>query len=453
MNQSKITKRALLGSVLSMLLCLSMLVGSTFAWFTDSVSSGANKIVAGNLDIKLYYKNAADSDFSEVSAETNDLFVTKADESILWEPGTVAVTYLKIENAGSLALQYRLSLNFTDLEGENVDGNTVRLSEYLYYAFVPAEKEDGTLLNEDELTEQAQAAKVSSGLPAGRLSDVKKMSDFLYPKGATDENGEILNSEQTVALVIYMPQNSGNTISIGNSGTAPEISVGLNLDAGQSSRENDGFDSEYDYFAYYAAIIEQMEPGSTDTVTIDGVEFYVIAKNEDESQALLLSKYVLSERSFGEKNKWSDSSLRTYLNSAEEGGWLKNKPILAKAAVETEIITEVPEKSSNDTYMTKDKVFLLSAADVFGKTKNSTPVSDISIYTTGSQLEAMKKQEIKIAKFINGDGSERSCTWRLRSPGLWSYNDGVAGVAQDGTLGTTGNTIIGVRPALWVNLY
>ena len=51
------TKRALLMSGLAMLLSISMLVGTTFAWFTDTVSSGTNTIVAGNLDIELYHSN------------------------------------------------------------------------------------------------------------------------------------------------------------------------------------------------------------------------------------------------------------------------------------------------------------------------------------------------------------------------------------------------------------
>lgn len=55
MTKAKNTKKALLLSVLSMMLCLSMLVGSTFAWFTDSVTSGVNKIVAGNLDVEMEY--------------------------------------------------------------------------------------------------------------------------------------------------------------------------------------------------------------------------------------------------------------------------------------------------------------------------------------------------------------------------------------------------------------
>ena len=64
MTKQKSTKRALLLSALSLLMCVSMLIGSTFAWFTDSVTSGNNKIVAGNLDVALYHTNGTDTDLS-----------------------------------------------------------------------------------------------------------------------------------------------------------------------------------------------------------------------------------------------------------------------------------------------------------------------------------------------------------------------------------------------------
>ena len=53
MTSSKSTKRALLTSALALLMCVTMLVGATFAWFTDTASTGVNKIQAGNLNIEL----------------------------------------------------------------------------------------------------------------------------------------------------------------------------------------------------------------------------------------------------------------------------------------------------------------------------------------------------------------------------------------------------------------
>ena len=57
MENNKSTKRALLTSVLALLMCVAMLIGATFAWFTDTASTGVNKIQAGNLDVALEMKN------------------------------------------------------------------------------------------------------------------------------------------------------------------------------------------------------------------------------------------------------------------------------------------------------------------------------------------------------------------------------------------------------------
>ncbi len=59
MTNRKSTKRALLGSVVALALCLAMLIGATFAWFTDTASTGVNKIQAGNLDVALEMKDAS----------------------------------------------------------------------------------------------------------------------------------------------------------------------------------------------------------------------------------------------------------------------------------------------------------------------------------------------------------------------------------------------------------
>ena len=110
MTNRKSTKRALLGSVMAMGRCLAMLVGATFAWFTDTASTGVNKIQAGNLDVVLEMQNA---DGKWVSAEGKTLdFVKAADakgEAILWEPGcTYELPALRIRNNGNLALKYKV---------------------------------------------------------------------------------------------------------------------------------------------------------------------------------------------------------------------------------------------------------------------------------------------------------------------------------------------------------
>ena len=118
MENRKSTKRALLTSALALLMCVTMLVGATFAWFTDTASTGVNKIQAGNLDVALEMKNGD----NWVSAEGKTLEFKKAadapaNEKVLWEPGcTYELPQLRVVNKGNLALKYKIQI--TGIQGD-----------------------------------------------------------------------------------------------------------------------------------------------------------------------------------------------------------------------------------------------------------------------------------------------------------------------------------------------
>ena len=124
MTNSKSTKRALLTSALALLMCVTMLVGATFAWFTDTASTGVNKIQAGNLDVKLEYATAWNEDGSVktwTDAEGKTLTFKTADnraaDQILWEPGcTYELPQLRVVNKGNLALKYKIQI--TGIQGD-----------------------------------------------------------------------------------------------------------------------------------------------------------------------------------------------------------------------------------------------------------------------------------------------------------------------------------------------
>ena len=110
MNNKKTTKRALLSSVMAIVLCLAMLIGTTFAWFTDSASTAVNKIQAGNLEIELQMK---DNNGNWVNAEGKTLpFLVEGNipaegTQILWEPGcTYYVPEVRVLNKGNLAVKF-----------------------------------------------------------------------------------------------------------------------------------------------------------------------------------------------------------------------------------------------------------------------------------------------------------------------------------------------------------
>ena len=110
MTSSKSTKRALISSTLAILMCLAMLIGTTFAWFTDTASTAVNKIQAGNLNIELQMK---DNDGNWVNAEGKILpFLVEGKipaegTQILWEPGcTYYVPEVRVLNKGKLAVKF-----------------------------------------------------------------------------------------------------------------------------------------------------------------------------------------------------------------------------------------------------------------------------------------------------------------------------------------------------------
>ena len=110
MTTARTTKRALLSSVISLLLCFAMLLGTTFAWFTDSVTSASNIIQSGNLDITLEYWNGT----TWVDAEGEVIPFVAADGrvDILWEPGcTYEMAPFRIRNEGSLSTKLLVLLN------------------------------------------------------------------------------------------------------------------------------------------------------------------------------------------------------------------------------------------------------------------------------------------------------------------------------------------------------
>ena len=116
MNNKRATKRALLTSVMALVMCVVMLVGTTFAWFTDTASTGVNKIQAGNLDIELEMQVTENGETKWVKAEGETLQFKKAagheSEEVLWEPGCrYELPALRIVNKGNLALKYKVIIN------------------------------------------------------------------------------------------------------------------------------------------------------------------------------------------------------------------------------------------------------------------------------------------------------------------------------------------------------
>ena len=231
MTTKKTSRRALLTSVMALVMCLVMLVGTTFAWFTDSVTSGVNTIKSGNLDVEVEYAKQPETDGElvwDAVTKTTKLF----DNDTLWEPGHTEVVYLRVKNAGSLALKYSMNVanNAAFVGGTNVAGEKYSLADVLK---VGAVKTENAYANR----EAAQAA-------------VDGVATAITDTTVITENMEMLEAgavSDIYALVLYMPTTVGNEANPITPNKASYIArFGLNVFATQAAKESDSFDNTYD---------------------------------------------------------------------------------------------------------------------------------------------------------------------------------------------------------------
>ena len=225
--KAKNLKKSFLLSVLSLVLCVSMFVGTTFAWFTDSITNTKNKIMAGNLDVELYFQVEGQTDWTKVDENTN-IFM----EDALWEPGHTEVVKLKVVNEGSLALKYQLGVNvFDETPSTNQLGEIFKLSDYIKYGIV-----DGA----QTYTRDEAIAAVDA--TATKLNAAWNSNTTVLLALSEDNT----DNEDIVTMVVYMPTTVGNEANAAKGKVAPEILLGLSLYATQTENEEDAFNNTYD---------------------------------------------------------------------------------------------------------------------------------------------------------------------------------------------------------------
>ena len=244
MANSKNTKRDLLTSALSLAVCAAMLIGSTFAWFTDSAASAGNKIQAGTLDIDLLVKDTWTDAYQSVKDSKEAVF-----DYDKWEPGYTDVKYIQVKTTGNLALKYTLSITPYDEVG--------RLAEVIDVYYAPEEVEV-----KDRDVSALQRLGTLQDVFAGAENTI--IRDTLIPQ---PKAGETADTEDFATIVLKMQETAGNEYQ--------GLSVGggfdLQLMAAQYAYEEDGFGSQdYDQGAAYytevataADFAEAIQPNST----------------------------------------------------------------------------------------------------------------------------------------------------------------------------------------------
>ncbi len=258
-------KKALVSSALALILCVSMLVGNTFAWFTDTASTGINKIQAGTLKVDLQ-KLTDDGTWVSVEGETLDFVANDGRDTILWEPGcTYSLPTVKVVNKGNLALKYTVQISGVVDGSSNINNadllDVLELSVFVNDTkFFP--KDDSVVTLKDALT-----SKDSDGFAHGKLAG-----------GASSE-------ELTISL--HMKESAGNKYQ---GLTIKGISV--TVFATQDTVENDSNDNLYDKDAKYSGstleqFLKDTANESGDTITLTGNYRYF---NTDDEKQLLIEK-------------------------------------------------------------------------------------------------------------------------------------------------------------------
>ena len=255
--KTRSTKKALMMSVLSLFLCFAMLAGTTYAWFTDSVTSSANKIVAGTLKIDL---ELLETDGTWTSIKNNPKPIFDYDK---WEPGYTSVKILKIENEGSLALKWKaLFVSSQPLSA---------LADVIDVYVLP------TVPGEAAPTYPTADQR---DLAALGYTKVGTVAEFVNTIEQTT-NGVLLENEVAyLAIALVMQTSAGNEYQ----GIGLEA-FDIQIVATQMTAEDDSFDDQYDKDALF--------PGTSDAEDL-GVEAITLTTEGDNAATVTLSQDLVA---------------------------------------------------------------------------------------------------------------------------------------------------------------
>ena len=213
MKKTQTTKRALLSSVLALVLCMSMFLGTTFAWFTDSVTSANNIIVSGNLDVEMHWAQGTED---PATADWKDASKTAIFSYDNWEPGYVDVKHVKISNVGTLGLEYLVNIK--------ANGEVSKLAEVIdVYLLDPAAK-------------VGDRSELLDTYKLGTLADA--LNGVITPVGAA----LAANESDIITIALKMQEAAGNeyqNLSIGSTFSVQVLAT-------QLINENDSFGNDYD---------------------------------------------------------------------------------------------------------------------------------------------------------------------------------------------------------------
>ena len=227
MTKKTSIKKQLIASIVAIALCFTSLIGTTFAWFTDSVTSSGNVIKTGKLDVELYYAEGTEDPANANWNNANGVAVYKAAQ--LWEPGYTDAKHFKIANEGTLALKYQLAIIPT--------GEVSELAEVIQVYLYEIADTDANA------TQIADRDDVDEGMYVGTLAEVIKRG---IKQGSLEAG-----CDYTTTIVFKMDKDAGNEYQ--------EKSIGddfkIQLLATQYTSEDDSWGNDYDADAWIEGML------------------------------------------------------------------------------------------------------------------------------------------------------------------------------------------------------
>lgn len=215
------TKKSLAASGLALLASAALLAGTTFAWFTDSVTNTGNRIQAGTLEVDLLMDKEANGAYASIADSKGDIFSTaEGGNGILWEPGKTEIVYLAVENKGSLALNYNIQLDI-------IDGGLVGS---LQYAVLDGAKA-ADLVGVDTWTALTALTDQVGWIADGRTTAAP------YGKLLASDAQEGGEDIDYFALAVHMDEEAGNDYQ------GKSIDIDVTVIAKQATVEEDGFNN------------------------------------------------------------------------------------------------------------------------------------------------------------------------------------------------------------------
>lgn len=414
MTKKKSTKRALISSLLILAMCFTMLAGTTFAWFTDTVESGNNIIKSGKLSIDLLIDNGN----GYVSVKESATPVVAFPETILWEPGYTAWANAKVVTDGNLALKYTMKIAAT--------GEVSKLAEVIdvYY----------------KADEVAKPATRPADLTASGLVKIGTLKDAI--NGTIVINDTLIpgsNAEDKATIALHMQETAGNEYQ--------NLSIGSGFKfvilATQYTYEEDAFDDQYDAAAEF--------PGYT---TVEDAAGLAAALADPEITNITLDAPVSVDTlpNMSNTNKTIDLNGKTLTQTSANavtisGGNVeyKNGTIAAPAFTYGNNSFLCPEAGA---VLTLEDVEITTTGTAIYPKGNTTAVNVIDstitagCYAIGTNANAVDHYGVE----INVEHSTLSTTG-------WQGNDGDAATVLmnvAGTLNIKDSTITGHRQAVVV---